>query len=58
MSAKISLLNNDISKKKEGLFFDEMRIEVETEKKIHEFFNREEITAKAARQFVVEVKGI
>ena len=30
---KISLLNNDISKKKEGLFFDEMRIDVETEKR-------------------------
>ena len=52
---KISLLNNDISKKKEGLFFDEMRIDVETEKKINEFLNREEITAKAVRQFVVEV---
>ena len=52
---KISLLNNDISKKKEGLFFDEMRIDVETEKKINEFLDREEITAKAVRQFVVEV---
>ena len=30
---KISLLNNDISKKKEGLLFDEMRIDVETEKR-------------------------
>ena len=30
---KISLLNYDISKKKEGLFFDEMRIAVETKKR-------------------------
>lgn len=52
---KISLLNNDISKKKEGLFFDEMRIDVETEKKINEFLDREEITAKAVKQFMVEV---
>lgn len=52
---KISLLNNDISKKKEGLFFDEMRIDVETEKQINEFLDREEITANAVRQFVVEV---
>ena len=52
---KISLLNNDISKKKEGLFFDEMRIDVETEKKINEFLDREEITAKAARQFVISI---
>ena len=55
---KMSLLNNDISKKKEGLFFDEMRIDVETEKKINEFLDREEITAKAVRQFIVEVRCI
>ena len=55
---KISILNNDISKKKEGLFFDEMRIDVETEKKINEFLDREEITAKAVKQFVVEVRCI
>ena len=54
---KISLLNNDISKKKEGLFFDEMRIDVETEKKINEFLDREEITANAERQFVISVKS-
>lgn len=35
---KISLLNNDISKKKEDLFFDEMRIDVETEKKDKRIF--------------------
>lgn len=52
---KISLLNNDISKKKEGLFFDEMRIDVETEEQINKFLDREKITAKAVRQFVVEV---
>lgn len=54
---KISILNNDISKKKEGLFFDEMRIDVETEKKINEFLDREEITANAQRQFVIKIKG-
>ena len=54
---KISLLNNDISKKKEGLFFDEMRIDIETEKKINEFLDREEITANAQRQFVISVKN-
>lgn len=55
---KISLLNNEISKKKEGLFFDEMQIDVETENKINEFLNREKITAKAERQFAVEVKAV
>lgn len=54
----ISLLNNEISKKKEGLFFDEMQIDVETENKINEFLNREKITAKAERQFAVEVKAV
>lgn len=52
---KISVLKNELSKRKEGLFFDEMQIDVDLEKKINEFLGREKITAKAARQFVVEV---
>lgn len=53
---KISLLNNEIAKKKEDLFFDEMQIDVDLENQINEFLNRGKITAKAERQFVVEVK--
>lgn len=34
-----------------------MRIDVETAKKINEFLDREEITAKAERQFVIKIKG-
>ena len=52
---KISALKNELLKKKEGLFFDEMQIDVDLENKINEFLGREKITAKAARQFVVEV---
>ena len=52
---KISSLKNEIRKKKEGLFFDEMRIDVDLENKINEFLGREKITARAARQFVVEI---
>ena len=52
---KISVLKNELSKKKEGLFFDEMQIDVDLEKQVNEFLGREKITAKAERQFVMEV---
>ena len=52
---KISVLKNELSKKKEGLFFDEMQIDVDLEKQINEFLGREKITAKAERQFVIEI---
>ncbi len=52
---RISALKNELLKKKEGLFFDEMRVDVDLENNINEFLGREKITAKAARQFVVEV---
>lgn len=52
---KISALKNELLKKKEGLFFDEVQIDIDLENKINEFLGREKITAKAARQFVVEV---
>ena len=52
---KISVLKNELSKRKEGLFFEEMQIDVDLEKQINEFLGREKITAKAERQFVMEV---
>ena len=55
---KISVLKNELSKKKEGLFFDEMQIDVDLEKQINEFLGREKITAKAERQFIVEMEGM
>ncbi|OQB13436.1 MAG: RNA polymerase-associated protein RapA [Firmicutes bacterium ADurb.Bin193] len=52
---KISALKNEIMKKKEGLFFDEMQIDVDLENKINEFLGREKISANAERQFVINV---
>ena len=52
---KVSQLKNEILKKKEGLFFDEMQIDVDLEKKINDFLGREEISVKAKRQFVLEI---
>lgn len=46
---KISVLKKELSKKKEGLFFDEMQIDVDLEKHINEFLGREKITAKTER---------
>lgn len=52
---KIAVLKNEISKKKEGLFFEEMQIDVDLENKINEFLGREKITARGERQFIIEV---
>ena len=52
---KISQLKNEMLKKKEGLFFDEMQIDVELDKKINEFLAREATSVKAKRQFVLEI---
>jgi hypothetical protein len=42
-------------KKKEGLFFDEMQIDVDLEKEINQFLGRETISIRADRQFVLEI---
>ena len=54
---KISALKNEMMKKKEGLFFDEMQIDVDLEKNINDFLGREKISARADRQFVVEFRS-
>ena len=54
---KVSQLKNEMLKKKEGLFFDEMQIDVELDKKINEFLGRETISVKASRQFVLEINN-
>lgn len=52
---KVSQLKNEMLKKKEGLFFDEMQIDVDLEKEISNFLGREKITVRAVRQFVLEI---
>lgn len=52
---KVSQLKNEMLKKKEGLFFDEMQIDVELEKKIKFFLEFEKISVKADRHFVIEI---
>ncbi len=54
---KISQLKNEILKKKEGLFFDEMRIDVELDKKINDFLGSEKISVRADRQFIIEINN-
>ena len=52
---KIAALKNELMKKKEKLFFDEMQIDVDLENRINEFLGREKIMARAARQFIIEI---
>src|SRR5699024_2461518 len=52
---KIAAKKNEMAKKKEGLFFEEMQIDVDLENKINVFLGRERITAKAERQFLIQI---
>lgn len=54
---KIAVINNEVRKKKEELFFNEMQIDIDLENKINEFLGREKITAKAERQFIIDVRS-
>ncbi|MEG2611825.1 MAG: DEAD/DEAH box helicase [Oscillospiraceae bacterium] len=47
----------DLAKKQDSRFFEEMQLDVEIEKQINEFLGKETLTARVVRQFVVEVKS-
>ena len=44
-------------KKQENQFFDAMRLDLELEEQIKEFTEKEKLTAKVTREFVVKVEG-
>ena len=53
---KTALLRQDFMKKQESQFFDAMRLDMELEQQIREFLEKEKLTAKITREFVVEIK--
>lgn len=57
LSRKLSLLQRELGQKKETQFFEEMQLELELEKQIEAFLRKQKTTAKAVRQFVIEVEG-
>ncbi|MPL96606.1 RNA polymerase-associated protein RapA [bioreactor metagenome] len=57
LDKKISLLRQDFMRKQENQFFDAMRLDMELEQQIKEFTEKQKLTAKIVREFIVDVEG-
>lgn len=58
LDKKINLLRQEYMKKQESQFFDAMRLDLELEEQIKEFTEKEKLTARVTREFVLKVEGI
>ena len=52
---KMNQLRQEYMKRQESQFFDAMRLDMELEEKIKSFTDKEKLTAKVQREFVVKV---
>lgn len=57
LEKKANLLRREYMKKQESQFFEAMRLDLELEQRIKEFTEKEKITAKVTREFVLMVEG-
>ena len=53
---KINQLRQEYMKRQESQFFDAMRLDMELEEKIKTFAEKEKLTAKVQREFMVKVE--
>lgn len=56
LQKKVTKLRQEYMKRQENQFFDAMRLDVELEEKIKAFAEKEKLTAKVQREFVVRVR--
>lgn len=56
MQKKINQLRQEYMKRQENQFFDAMRLDMELEEKIKSFIEKEKLTAKVQREFVVTIR--
>ena len=56
MQKKINQLRQEYMKRQENQFFDAMRLDMELEEKIKSFTEKEKLTAKVQREFVVTIR--
>ena len=52
---RVTQLRQEYMKRQESQFFDAMRLDVELEEKIKSFAEKEKLTAKVQREFVVVI---
>ncbi|MDD4494963.1 MAG: hypothetical protein PHV32_11590, partial [Eubacteriales bacterium] len=55
---KLSGLHNELKQQEEDLFIDGMQTDIDLEKQIHEFLEKEKPTANIERKFVLSVEGL
>ena len=56
LDKKINLLRQEYMKKQESQFFDAMRLDLELEEQIKEYTEKEKLTARVTREFVLKVE--
>lgn len=56
LQRQLTQKRQELMKKQDSQYFEEMQLDVEIEKQINEFLGQEKLSAKAVRQFVVEVE--
>ncbi len=57
MDKQINQLRREYKSKQESQFFDAMRLDLELEEQVKAFSEKEKLTAKVVREFVVQVTG-
>ncbi len=55
LQRQLTQKRQELMKKQDSLFFEEMQLDIEVENRINAFLGQEKLTAKVVRQFVVEV---
>ena len=56
LEKKANLLRREYMKKQESRFFDAMKLDLELERQIKEFTEREKVTARVTREFIIKVE--
>ena len=57
MQKKINQLRQEYMKREQSQFFDAMRLDMELEEKIKSFAEKEKLTAKVQREFIISIEG-
>jgi hypothetical protein len=58
LEKKANRLRQEYLKKQESQFLDAMRLDLELERQVKEFTEKEKLTAKVTREFVLKVEGV
>lgn len=56
LEKQVTKLHQEVMKKQENLFFAQMQLDMEMEEQLKQFYEKEKLTAKIQREFIVEVK--